>query len=325
MKWIQTGVEISETGITRQINGINMDLKVVIWILMCYDNCQQMELHGCRKTAEVDAMMTIEQMRSRKTMLGLTNEALAEKSGLPLGTVQKVLAGITKAPRRHTLLKLEMALSETPAGASDSFSYSDEKSSANCVQEPPFAYTAEKRLCTLEDYYALPDERRVELIDGVFYDMASPGRLHQAILGQLYLQLASCADRHPEWELFFAPADVCLDNDNYTMVQPDLYINCSKKDDDKRRLNGAPDYVVEILSPSSRTHDMFRKLSKYRFAGVREYWIVDPEKQKVIVYVFEKDDIPVIYTFHDTVPVGISEGDCSIDFEKIRQKVEKYY
>ena len=302
MKWIQTGVEISETGITRQINGINMDLKVVIWILMCYDNCQQMELHGCRKTAEVDAMMTIEQMRSRKTMLGLTNEALAEKSGLPLGTVQKVLAGITKAPRRHTLLKLEQALSETPS-----------------------AYTAEKHLYTLEDYYALPDERRVELIDGVFYDMASPGRLHQAILGQLHLQLAPCVDRHPECELFFAPADVCLDNDNYTMVQPDLYINCSKKDDDKRRLNGAPDYVVEILSPSSRTHDMFRKLSKYRFAGVREYWIVDPEKQKVIVYVFEKDDIPVIYSFHDTVPVGISEGDCSIDFEKIRQKVEKYY
>lgn len=302
MKWIQIGVKISETGIERQIYGINTDLKVVIWIPLYYNNCQQMELHGCRKTVEVDAMMTIEQMRSRKTILGLTNEALAEKSGLPLGTVQKVLAGITKAPRRHTLLKLEQALSE-----------------------PPFAYTAEKRLCTLEDYYALPDERRVELIDGVFYDMASPGRLHQAILGQLYLQLASCADRHPEWELFFAPADVCLDNDNYTMVQPDLYINCSKKDDDKRRLNGAPDYVVEILSPSSRTHDMFRKLSKYRFAGVREYWIVDPEKQKVIVYVFEKDDIPVIYTFHDTVPVGISEGDCSIDFEKIRQKVEKYY
>ena len=270
-------------------------------------------------------MMTIEQMRSRKTMLGLTNEALAEKSGLPLGTVQKVLAGITKAPRRHTLLKLEMALSETPAGASDSFSYSDEKSSANCVQEPPFAYTAEKRLCTLEDYYALPDERRVELIDGVFYDMASPGRLHQAILGQLYLQLASCADRHPEWELFFAPADVCLDNDDYTMVQPDLYINCTQKDDDKRRLNGAPDFVAEILSPSSRIHDMFRKLSKYRFAGVREYWIIDSEKQKVIVYFFERDDIPVIYTFHDTVPVGISEGECNIDFEKIYRKVEKYF
>ena len=292
-----------------------MDLKVVIWILMCYDNCQQMELHGCRKTTEVVAMMTIEQMRFRKTVLGLTNEDLAKKSGLPLGTVQKVLAGITKAPRRRTLLKLEQALSTD----------SDENHPADCVMEPPCAYTAAKHLYTLEDYYALPDERRVELIDGVFYDMASPGRLHQAILGQLYLQLASCADRHPECELFFAPADVCLDNDNYTMVQPDLYINCSRKDDDKRRLNGAPDYVVEILSPSSRTHDMFRKLSKYRFAGVREYWIVDPEKQKVIVYVFEKDDIPVIYTFHDTVPVGISEGDCSIDFEKIRQKVEKYY
>ena len=273
-------------------------------------------------------MMTIEQMRFRKNMLGLTNEALAEKSGLPLGTVQKVLAGITKAPRRHTLLKLEQALSEDPTGTSDTLSYfsnSDENNHVNRVQEPPSAYTAEKHLYTLTDYYALPDERRVELIDGVFYDMASPGRLHQAILGQLYLQFTPCADRHPDSELFFAPADVCLDNDDYTMVQPDLYINCTQKDDDKRRLNGAPDFVAEILSPSSRTHDMFRKLSKYRFAGVREYWIIDPEKQKVIVYVFERDDIPVIYTFHDTVPVGISEGECSIDFEKIFRKVEKYF
>jgi len=273
-------------------------------------------------------MMTIEQMRSRKNELGLTNEALAEKSGLPLGTVQKVLAGITKTPRYQTLQKLEQALSGRPAGASDSFSYfadSDENAQADCVKEFPLEYMAEKRLYTLADYYALPDERRVELIDGVFYDMASPGRLHQAILGQLHLQFAPCVDRHPECELFFAPADVCLDNDNYTMVQPDLYINCTQKDDDKRRLNGAPDLAVEILSPSSRTHDMFRKLSKYRFAGVREYWIIDPEKQKVIVYVFERDDIPVIYTFHDTVPVSISEGDCSIDFEKIYQKVEKYY
>ena len=273
-------------------------------------------------------MMTIEQMRFRKNMLGLTNEALAEKSGLPLGTVQKVLAGITKAPRRHTLLKLEQALSEDPAGTSDTLSYfsnSDKNNHVNCVQEPPSAYMAEKRLYTLEDYYALPDERRVELIDGVFYDMTSPGRLHQSILGQLHLQFAPCVDRHPDCELFFAPADVCLDKDDYTMVQPDLYINCTQKDDDKRRLNGAPDFVAEILSPSSRTHDMFRKLSKYRFAGVREYWIIDPEKQKVIVYFFERDDIPVIYTFHDTVPVGISEGECSIDFEKIFRKVEKYF
>lgn len=275
-----------------------------------------------------EAMMTIEQMRSRKNELGLTNEALAEKSGLPLGTVQKVLAGITKTPRYRTLQKLEEALFGRPAGASDTYSYfadSDEDNHTDCVKEPPLAYTAEKRLYTLEDYYALPDERRVELIDGVFYDMASPGRLHQAILGQLYLQFTPCVEKHPECELFFAPADVCLDNDDYTMVQPDLYINCTQKDDDKRRLNGAPDLAVEILSPSSRTHDMFRKLSKYRFAGVREYWIIDPEKQRVIVYVFERDDTPVIYTFHDTVPVGISEGDCSIDFEKIFQKVEKYF
>ena len=124
-----------------------------------------MELQRSRKTTEVVAMMTIEQMRFRKTVLGLTNEDLAKKSGLPLGTVQKVLAGITKAPRRRTLLKLEQALSTD----------SDENHPADCVMEPPCAYTAAKHLYTLEDYYALPDDVRVAGFDDVnFASLVSP-------------------------------------------------------------------------------------------------------------------------------------------------------
>lgn len=180
---------------------------------------------------------------------------------------------------------------------------------------------------TLDDYYALPDERRVELIDGYFYDMAAPSALHQAILGQLYLQFAPCVEGHPECELFFAPADVRLDNDNSTMVQPDLFIFCDRPDRDteKRRFNGAPDFVLEILSPSNRYHDMFRKLNKYRSAQVREYWIVDPENKKIVVYDFENEILPTSYTFQDTVPVAVPKGECSIDFARIDEKVKRYY
>ncbi len=190
--------------------------------------------------------------------------------------------------------------------------------------EPAYAADPGQGSYTIEDYYALPDDRRVELIDGYFYDMASPTTIHQMIVHRIVYQLTPCADRHPECVLFMAPLDVRLDNDDRTMVQPDIMILCHRNDRDVRRINGAPDFVIEVLSPSSRFHDMFRKLNKYRFSGVREYWIVDPEKKQIIVYDLEHDEPPRNYTFHDTVPLIISGGECSVDFVKISELLERY-
>ena len=177
---------------------------------------------------------------------------------------------------------------------------------------------------TIEDYYALPEERRVELIDGWIYDMAAPSMVHQLILGELHLQLAPCIEKHPGCHIFFAPFDVRLDNDDYTMVQPDLAIICGNDGLTRQRMNGAPDFIIEILSPSSRAHDMFRKLNKYQAAGVREYWIVDPEKQKIIVYDLEHEELPATYNFSDKIPVLISQGTCSVDFARINEKLKSF-
>ena len=255
--------------------------------------------------------MTIQDMQARKRELGYSNETIASLSGVPLGTVQKIFAGITKAPRRTTLQALEKVLAGT----------------GRIVRESGAVYGSKERaerLYSIADYYALPDEHRVELIDGVFYDMASQSHLHQAVLGQLYLQLAPCVEEHPECEILFAPSDVRLNNDDYTMVQPDLFIVCNNRDNDSRRLNGAPDFVTEVLSPSNRAHDMYRKLAKYHGAGVREYWIVDPERQKIIVYDLEHDAPPTIYTFQDTVPVLIFGGSCGVDFSRILERVKRH-
>ena len=108
------------------------------------------------------------------------------------------------------------------------------------------------------------------------------------------------------------------------MVQPDLLIICGRNDGDTRRINGAPDFIVEILSPSNRYHDMYRKLNKYRLASVREYWIIDPEKKRVTVYDFEHDDLPVTYRFTDRVPVLISGGECFVDFVKVDDVLKRY-
>ncbi len=287
--------------------------------------------------------MTIKEMRERKRELGYTNEMISELSGVPLGTVQKLFAGFTKAPRRKTVEALERVLAASPErmempGKTSLYTDDLEHVSASEVNEAGSGYTvttireAEPAYAvdpgqgnyTIEDYYALPDDRRVELIDGHFYDMAAPTWKHQTILLQIAMQLFPCVDAHPECRIFMAPVDVCLDDDSRTMVQPDVFSQCSRKDRDDRRINGAPDFVVEVLSPSNRFHDMFRKLNKYRFSGVREYWIVDPEKEQVIVYDLAHDEPPVIYTFHDTVPLIISDGKCSVDFEMVSELLKRY-
>ena len=197
------------------------------------------------------------------------------------------------------------------------------------IREPAPAYgvrEAEKKEYTLKDYYALPDERRVELIDGVFYDMASPSKLHQSILGSLYLQLDACVEKHEgACFLYLAPSDVELGEDGKTVVQPDLYIHCSPEKESNRPHHGAPDFVLEILSPSSRGHDIWRKQELYRRYGVKEYWIVDPEQKRVLVYLFDREEFPKIYSFADRVPLALSGGSCSVDFQKVYDRARHLY
>ncbi|HAV28054.1 MAG TPA: hypothetical protein DCX23_07040, partial [Lachnospiraceae bacterium] len=177
---------------------------------------------------------------------------------------------------------------------------------------------------TLEDYLAIPDERRVELIDGVIYDMSSPLGHHQIIAGQIYFHLVSyISGKGGPCIPFIAPIDVQLDCDDKTIVQPDVLILCDRSKYTPQRIVGAPDFVVEVLSKSTREKDMFLKLNKYRSAGVREYWMVDPDKKTVIAYNFENDDDLSVYTFRDKVPVGIYGGDCVIDFAPIDDYVSQ--
>ncbi len=271
--------------------------------------------------------MTIEEMQQRKKELGYSNEVLAEKSGVPLGTVQKIFGGQTKAPRQKTIEALEYVLSKRPEllnAHAGKISYRYEEELPLLREGAPVPAYPLRGQYTIDDYYAMPDERRVELIDGVFYDMAAPTKIHQLVLIEVALQMYPCVAEHPGCQLYIAPLDVRLDNDNYTMVQPDLLIVCDESDGDKRRVNGAPDFAAEILSPSNRDHDMLLKYYKYRQAGVREYWIIDPDRKKVVVYDFEHDELPVSYTFDDTVPLRISEGKCRVDFSVISKALSRF-
>jgi Uma2 family endonuclease len=185
------------------------------------------------------------------------------------------------------------------------------------VKEVAGQYSAEKRY-TYADYASWDDDQRYELIDGEIYLMSAPSVSHQRIGGEIYRQLANFLKGKP-CEVFNAPFDVCLygegDDDN-TVVQPDLSVVCDKsKLADGKRCNGAPDMVVEILSPSSGQRDRILKLNKYRFAGVREYWIVDPENKSAHVYNLESGN-DAMFGENDTVPVHILDG-CQINMKDV--------
>lgn len=174
---------------------------------------------------------------------------------------------------------------------------------------------------TIDDVYNLPEGQRAELIDGQMYMMAPPRTNHQRISYWLGWEIGSyIRSKNGDCEVFPAPFAVFLNEDDKTCVEPDISVICDKRKLDELGCNGAPDWVVEIVSPGNSAHDYMRKLKLYMNAGVREYWIVDYQKDRILVYNFEHDTLEE-YTFKDRVKAGIYE-DLEIDFSKLSMKKE---
>lgn len=175
---------------------------------------------------------------------------------------------------------------------------------------------AKEKLFTVEEIYALPDGERAELIDGRFYMMAPPGRRHQEVVGELYRRISNYIKKnHGSCKPYVAPFAVFLNEDGKNYVEPDISVICDPNKLSDRGCEGAPDWVIEVVSPGSKRMDYMIKLFKYRTAGVREYWIVDTEKNRVTVYNFSEDDMAE-YTFHDVVKSTLYD-DLEIDFSEI--------
>lgn len=258
--------------------------------------------------------MTLSEMKERKKELGYSYEQIAARSGVPLSTVQKVFSGVTQSPRYETLRAIEKVLTDEPP---------------SLVRESECGYgkniiTKKQGEYTVEDYYAWPEEERIELIDGVIYNMSAPYVVHQDLVGEIAFRLKSyIRNNKGKCRVYESPVDVQLDCDNKTMVQPDVMVVCQKDKLTSKNVFGSPDMVVEVLSPSTRKKDMSIKLAKYISAGVREYWIVDPDKESVIVYDIENDLGVSVYTFDSKIPVHIFQNECVIDFKEIKEYIEE--
>lgn len=169
---------------------------------------------------------------------------------------------------------------------------------------------------TIEDIYAMPDGERGELIHGRIYDMAPPSRKHQRIAVELSTMINNyIKKKNGSCEVNIAPFAVFLNDESKNYVEPDISVICDRSKLTEKGCNGAPDWVIEIVSPSSRQMDYYRKLMLYHDSGVREYWVVDADKNVITVYNFQEDTMTE-YGFLDKVKVGIYE-DFEIDFSEI--------
>ena len=256
--------------------------------------------------------MTVEEMQQRKRELGLTNQDIADRCGLSVPTVQRIISGSDIESRAYTKAMIEAVLRDTPKMKDGEAAYK-------------YGYMSKVQgEYTIDDYFELPEEERCELIDGVIYDLSSPVVSHQDIAAEIVVKFRNhVKEKGGSCKAFMSPIDVILDEK--TIVQPDVLILCDRSKIEKGRIKGGPDLVLEVVSPSSKRRDLVLKLNKYMESGVREYWIVDPMNEKVTVYLFgsewgDKSDLVIgDYTFSDKVPVSIWGGECMIDFAEVKE------
>lgn len=298
--------------------------------------------------------MTIEEMRQRKKAMHLTNQELAGMAGLPVSTVAKVLSGVTENPRRNTIEALESVLFRGALPGEECFSKGapvNPYGNPSFVKETGYVYgssvkkqgvgtsfgenetetgaysegrKSSRRHFTIADYEALPEERRAELIEGRLYDLAAPTGIHQQFVMRIWKALDNCIEKHDmKCIAQAAPFDVQAWPEEDTIVQPDVMVFCTDPTMAlKARATTAPDFICEVLSPSTAFRDRHLKLYKYRIAGVKEVWLVSLRDRSVEVYRFiDGCDDPDRFSFSDKVPVRISEGQCEVDFEAISREL----
>ena len=306
-------------------------------------------------------MYTIKEMQNLASSYGISYGDLAGQCKLSLSTIQKALGGINKRPRMTTLEELSKAFDRVLTRVDGRSPYESimhtqtEKHSQadyrDALSTMPHGSVAEQIVFrsggtsaldgtfggkdstqkgyTYEDYenLQLPEGKRVEVIDGVIYDMSGPSIVHQEVIGYMYRRFCDFFDaNHGACRVLLSPLDVRLEYDSgdMTVVQPDLVVICDRSRIDKMKsIKGAPDFVLEVLSPSSRKMDLNIKMQKYRKSGVREYWVIDPFALAVIKTVFEGEESTSLHTFDDEIPVAIYDGKLKICLKPVKQYIDE--
>lgn len=254
--------------------------------------------------------MDILDLKRKKKESGLTNQEIATLSGVPVSTVNKIFSGATRNPRFSTLLAIEEVLSTKQKIP---FQYDELREEPVLMRDVAIPYRYQARSYSIEDIEKLTEGARAELILGQLYMLAAPSRRHQYLITELLFQIKShIRKKGGNCHVYPAPFDVRIFGDESVIVQPDISVICDTDKLSDRGCEGAPDWVIEIASPGNIHHDYVTKLMQYQKSGVREYWIVDPAEEKIMVYNFENPDKTAIYKWENYVPSGVL---CGLEIE----------
>ena len=300
--------------------------------------------------------MDIKELKNRKKELKLTTADLAYLAEIPVSTVSKIMTGETKNPSYITIEKIDRALLQEEMrrrilaykkALSEYCSSTDEedynfdefdknyRKINNLNNDPiPFAKPVsnnegavgtegtlavkrDKRI-TINQLEMFGEDRQLELIDGKLVYNEFPGLRHQMIVQNIGRVIDKfIEDNNGECKMFNVGENVVIDEDDYTLLGPDLVILCDKSKLTSIGIFGAPDFVMEVISKSTRRRDYNDKMHKYMHAGVREYWIVDPLKERVTVYIAGEPMMAYIYSFDDDIPVSIYDGKLVLNINLI--------
>ncbi len=177
---------------------------------------------------------------------------------------------------------------------------------------------------TVDEFEALPENERYELIDGELYPlyaMGEPLRVHMELVMRLSNEIFNYIDSNKDdCRVYPAPFGVRLNEDEDTVLEPDISVICDREKLTEKGCTGAPDWVIEVVSPGNPAYDYLDKLKLYTEGGVREYWIVNPAKKSVTVYNSDDPYLPRSFTFEDRIKAGIYD-DLYIDFKALDEKI----
>ena len=250
--------------------------------------------------------MDIFELKEKKKAAGLTNQDIADLSGIPFSTINKIFSGATKNPRYSTLLAIEEVIltkSKIP------FTYNENSYQPMMVQEDAAPYMCKSRTYHMDDIENLEEGVRAELINGRLYMLGAPNRIHQYILSKMMFQIMTHIDKNKgKCHVYPAPLDVKLFGNDTTVVQPDISVICDTDKLTDRGCSGPPEWIIEIVSNSNFKHDYVTKLMLYQMAGVKEYWIVDPMEEKVYVHDFENTKNSHVYSFEESILSNTLDG-----------------
>ena len=260
--------------------------------------------------------MDIQVLRKMKKEAGITNGEIAELSGIPVSTVNKIFSGATKNPRYATLLAIEQVLASREKLP---FTYNPMTEEPTMIKETVQPYQYRARKYEREDIDKLSEYTRAELINGRLYMMAAPSRMHQWVVSELLFLIKNHIRRKKgKCKAYASPFDVRLFEDDSVCVQPDILVVCNPDILTDSGCCGAPDWIIEVVSESNASYDYITKQMQYQRAGVKEYWVVDPFQRLVSVMNWECPERTRQYTYQEAVSSGVLEG-LQISFQEIEE------